>query len=66
MSWTTTLTGKLAGAALAARMTRGETRPTSAVVTQEDFQVVVEATGRLEAAVAFAESLTVRRGVPEM
>jgi len=43
-----------AGAALAARLTRVETAASSStIVAQEDFRVVVEATGRLEAAVAF-------------
>ena len=40
----------IAGAALAARLTRGEAAtPSSAIVAQEDFRVVVEATGKLEA-----------------
>lgn len=43
----------VAGAALAARWTRGATNASSAVVAQEDFRVVVEASGKLEAAVAF-------------
>ena len=44
----------IAGAALAARLKRGGTAGhSSAIVAQEDFRVVVEATGKLEAAVAF-------------